>query len=84
MIHMTKEFIRDMLPRVGERRMETPTSGGGAFTYTTETEPCVVVTVHRDNLWYRVRFDRTGLCETYKLPEGSYRFRKPPTRRPRS
>ena len=62
---MYKSQFMKLLPAVGERRRETPTMGGQG-----ESRPqlCTVVEVHPEHLWYRVRFDHTGHCECYKVP----------------
>lgn len=63
---MTKEEIRNMLPRVGDRRMEVPTVMKGK-SYSREPQPCVVVYVNRSHLYYEVQF-ANGVRESYKLP----------------
>lgn len=63
---ITKEEVRAMLPRVGERRMEVPTVLKGEG-YNKEPRPCVVTYVNRRHLWYEVRFEN-GTRESYKLP----------------
>ena len=55
------------MPRVGDRRMETLTIGG-ALPGEWPAQPCTVVQVEPMHGWYRVVFDRTGLCECYKVP----------------
>lgn len=56
---------RAMLPRVGDSRMETPTA---PFHLEGAPERCVVIEVHPAHLYYRVRFNETGLTECYKVP----------------
>lgn len=63
---MTKEEVRDLLPKVGERRKEVPTILQGEG-YNREARPCVVVYVNRKNMWYTVQFEN-GIRESYKLP----------------
>lgn len=63
---MTKEEVRRLMPRVGDRRMETQST---TMKIPTETpQACTVIEVNPTNLWYRVRFDN-GCCECYKLPQ---------------
>lgn len=63
---LTKEEVRAMLPRVGERRMEVPTVLMEK-SYNKEPRPCVVTYVNRRHLWYEVKF-KDGTRESYKLP----------------
>ena len=63
---MTKDEVRDLLPKVGERRMEVPTILKDKG-YHNEERPCVVVYVNRKNMWYTVQFEN-GIRESYKLP----------------
>ena len=63
---MTKEEVRDQLPRVGDRRMEVPTILRDK-SYGREPQPCVVTYVNRLHMWYEVRFEN-GTRESYKLP----------------
>lgn len=63
---MLKTKLMEQLPAVGDHRMEVMTVTDRVDLNL--AEPCVVVEVNRDRLWYRVRFDRTGSCECYKLP----------------
>ena len=58
--------LRKLLPKVGDVRMETMTVSDR--TDVLKPERCVVVEVNERRLWYRVKFDRTGSCECYKLP----------------
>lgn len=58
--------LRKLLPKVGDIRMETMTASDR--TDVLKPERCVVVEVNERRLWYRVKFDRTGSCECYKLP----------------
>jgi hypothetical protein len=64
---MTKQEARSLLPKVGDVRKEIKT----VFDKITRPEPreCVVVEVHPDHLWYRVRFTDCGATECYKVPE---------------
>lgn len=63
---MTIRELRKRMPRVGDVRMETMTMDDRV--YAVRPEKCVVVEVNEERLWYRVRFERTGTCECYKLP----------------
>ncbi len=63
---MTKEEVRALLPKVGDRRMEVPTILGDK-TYGKKAKPCVVVYVNRAHMWYTVQFEN-GTRESYKLP----------------
>lgn len=66
---MEKYELMRQLPKVGDRRMEARTTEGKLeSTRYGEPEPCTVVEVNHAHLWYRVKFDRTGWCECYKLP----------------
>jgi hypothetical protein len=67
---MTKNQVRMLLPKVGDIRMEQMTVSDR--TDMCAPERCVVVEVRPDRLWYRVRFDRTGSFECYKLPRSKY------------
>lgn len=67
--------LRELLPKVGDIRMETMTVSDREDR--PAPERCVVEQVNEKRLWYRVRFERTGTCECYKLPvnrrtEGHY------------
>lgn len=67
--------LRELLPKVGDVRMETMTVSDREDR--PAPERCVVEQVNEKRLWYRVRFERTGTCECYKLPvstrmEGHY------------
>jgi hypothetical protein len=64
---MNKYSLMRQLPKVGERRLEAMTILRER-RYDVPPEPCVVIEVNVPHLWYRVRFDRTGWCECYKLP----------------
>lgn len=56
-----KQKTIDLLPRVGDTRMERPLEGK-------QLEECTVVEVNTVGLWYRVRFKKTGFHECYKVP----------------
>lgn len=61
--------LRKQLPKVGDIRMETMTVSDREDR--PAPERCRVVEVNHRRLWYRVRFERTGTCECYKLPVNS-------------
>lgn len=63
---LTKEEVRAMLPKVGDRRMEVPTILGDKM-YNKEPRPCVVTYVNRRHMWYEVKF-KDGTRESFKLP----------------
>lgn len=63
---MTREEIRNQLPKVGDVRMEKPTDGDAA--YASSPQKCVVVEVSEQGLWYRVKFLSSGANECYRLP----------------
>ena len=60
-----KDEVRRLLPNVGDRRKEIMTTSEKG---TRQPEDCEVVEVHRDRLWYRVKF-KSGFTESYKLPK---------------
>lgn len=61
-----------MLPKVGDRRMEKMFYSVHCITEQVKPQPCVVVEVNEEHLWYRVQFDKTGICQCFKLPEVTY------------
>ena len=64
---MTKQDARALLPKVGDVRMEVLTVPG--HIENNPPEECVVVEVHPDHLYYRVRFTATGFHQCYKVPQ---------------
>lgn len=68
----TKDEIRNMLPNVGDTRMEIPTETGREGL-PAEPMECQVIEVNPDHMWYRVRFKDTGFTECYKLPKVTWR-----------
>lgn len=58
------------LPKVGDVRTETPTvyATAGLGMALRQPQPCRVVLVNREHLWYTVEFEH-GYRETYKLPK---------------
>ena len=63
---VSKEKVREPLPKVGDRRMEIPTIAEDNG-YNTKPMPCVVVRVNWNHFWYTVQFEN-GTRESYKLP----------------
>ena len=68
----TKEGLRAMLPKVGDRLMEKMVASTNAQTEAPSAQPCTVVEVNEEHYWYRVVFDRTGISQYFKLPEVHY------------
>ena len=64
---LPRETVQAMLPKVGDIRMEIPTIQ--EMVSSAEQYECVVIEVHPDHLWYRVRFTDTGIVECYKVPQ---------------
>lgn len=63
------EEVRAQLPRVGDRLIERPIKGKANGICSSAEQPCTVVFVNTDKLWYTVQFD-SGYRETFKLPKG--------------
>ena len=63
-----KEDLQALLPEVGDRLMKKPTMDKAAGMSDPPPLPCVVEYVHRDHMWYMVRFWK-GYTECYKVPE---------------
>jgi hypothetical protein len=63
----TKDELKAMLPKVGDKRTEKPTACRVPGV-PVKKQPCVVIEVNQEHLWYRVRFEWGGI-ECYKLPE---------------
>lgn len=70
--YYTAEELRAMLPQVGERRLEVMHASTSSQLEPPRAQPCTVVEVNAEHIWYRVRFDTTGLCQCYKLPDTRY------------
>lgn len=68
----TKKQAQDLLPKIGDRRMERPTidetMSNGHNVAGRTPKPCVVVAVHPGHLWYTVQFEN-GIRESYKVPK---------------
>ena len=65
----TVETARDLLPEAGQWLMRTPTLHKSLGMTDAEPQPCVVVQVNREHLWYMVQFERGGYTECIKVPE---------------
>ena len=63
---LSKAELIELLPRVGDTRLEIPTIVEGR-QYSRLPRRCTVVEVNRAHLWYRVKFEN-GFHETYKMP----------------
>lgn len=63
------EQLQSMLPKVGDRLMKPMARSSTFSTEVIAPEPCIVVEVNKEYLWYRVCFDKTGLHQCFKLPE---------------
>ena len=63
----TVDEVRQLLPKVGDTRMEIRTTSDKNAKFT--AEECEVIEVNRAHLWYRVKFKRTGVIECYKVPK---------------
>lgn len=70
----TKEELRAMLPKVGDRLMRRQMIGYPRCELS-GPRSCVVTYVNADHLWYEVQF-RNGFRECYKLPEPGTRERR--------
>lgn len=55
------------MPKVGDRLMRVMT-GSGYNALSNRAEPCVVVYVNKPHHYYTVRFDNSGILETYSVP----------------
>lgn len=67
----SKEELRAMLPKVGDRLKRVPTYLKlvyGPKRENTPPQPCTVIFVNPDKMWYTVRFD-SGQRESYKVPD---------------
>ena len=65
---MNKRKARGQLPRLGERRWEVPTiDDTSGCNQKRKPQPCVVVDVRPEHLWYTVEFEN-GIRESYKVP----------------
>lgn len=60
-----KDDARRMLPQVGDKRRETPTTV--AEKDDRRARECEVVYVNERHLWYMVRYN-SGICESFKVP----------------
>lgn len=64
---MDKDEVQQLLPKVGDIRMEIPTVQDAVES--AGPKKCVVTEVNAAHLWYRVRFEKSGFYECYKLPK---------------
>ena len=62
-----KDEVRQLLPKVGDIRMEIPTIQDAVES--AGPKKCVVTEVNTAHLWYRVRFEKSGFYECYKVPK---------------
>lgn len=65
---LTPESLRATLPKVGDELIRTPSYYGFMSKEQAKPRSCVVDYVHTEHLWYRVRFNKGGQYECYKLP----------------
>lgn len=65
---MEKYEAAELLPRVGDIRLEVPTITDEGRAQLKKPQRCVVVEVNSAHLWYRVEFDN-GFRESYKVPK---------------
>ena len=69
---ITKEQAQALLPKIGDRLMLPPTidetTASRGSIMTTRPQPCVVVDVHHEHLWYTMQFEN-GFKESYKVPK---------------
>ena len=69
---MDKTAAMQLLPKVGDKRMEYPTidedTTVAAVIGAKTAQPCTVIEVNRAHLWYRVKFEN-GVVECYKVPK---------------
>lgn len=63
---LTRAQVLAMMPEVGEIRTELPSVIDGSNRL--GPKRCIVVEIHPDHLWYRVRFIDSGNHECYKVP----------------
>lgn len=68
---LTPDDVRATLPKVGDELMLKPNFYYGFYSQrdVIMERPCEVVYVHPEHLWYSVRFKKSGIIESYKLPE---------------
>ena len=68
---LTPDDVRATMPKVGDELMRKPAYYYGFFSQrdVVMEQPCVVIYVHPEHLWYTVRFKRSGIVESYKLPD---------------
>lgn len=64
---ISQEELRAMLPQLVEQRMETPTLRKMQGFPDGHKQPCKVVYINAEHLYYTVEF-RNGVRESYKVP----------------
>lgn len=64
---LTKEEAQALLPEVGDMLMEIMTVAKVPGMDMPHAQPCVVEYVHREHLWYMVRFE-SGIRQCYTVP----------------
>ena len=65
---MEKYEARNLLPKVGDQRMEIPTvDETTGIALPKDPKKCTVVAVYPAHLWYAVQFEN-GTRESYKVP----------------
>ena len=68
---LTIRTLRAQLPKLGEKRMESPTVDETSGINTPKKpRACVVVYVNRKHCWYTVKFE-DGTRESYRVPAGT-------------
>lgn len=66
----SKAYARKvLLPKVGDQRLESPTVTAvpGKTEEMRKLQPCRVIEVNTEHLWYMVQFEN-GVRECYKVP----------------
>lgn len=68
---LTPDDVRATMPKVGDELMRKPSYYYGFYSrYDLNVDRlCEVIYVHPKHLWYTVRFKKSGIIESYKLPE---------------
>lgn len=65
----TRAELEAMLPKVGEKMMRVPSALADTYGIHRRPQPCTVVAVNLNGLWYRVYYEDLGFSECYKVPE---------------
>lgn len=68
---LTPDDVRATMPKVGDELMLKPNFYYGFYGRhdLNVKRLCEVIYVHPEHLWYSVRFKKSGIIESYKLPE---------------